>query len=66
MMGLIFATLAAALVAALFDLRRLAVAALLLCLAMSTGLFLFEIHSPEDGFRMTWLLVAASTPGRAA
>jgi len=33
----------------------LALAALVVGLALSAGLFLFEIHSPEDGFRMPWL-----------
>lgn len=66
MMALIFATLTAAFAASLFQLRGLAVAALLLCLALSAGLFLFEIHSPEDGFRMPWLQVRAPAPGRPA
>jgi hypothetical protein len=30
---------------------------MLLCLALSIGLFLFEIYSPEYGFRMPWLQV---------
>ncbi|WP_170302940.1 hypothetical protein [Reyranella soli] len=38
-------------------LRRLAVACLLVCLALSVGLFLWEIYSPEFGFRMPWLEV---------
>ena len=58
-MALIFATLTVALLAARSGLRRLAVAALLACLLLSAGLFLFEIHSPEDGFRMPWLQVNA-------
>ncbi len=36
---------------------RLAVACLLVCLAFSVGLFLWEIYSPEYGFRMPWLEV---------
>jgi hypothetical protein len=30
---------------------------MLACLALSTGLFLFEIYSPEYGFHMPWLQV---------
>jgi hypothetical protein len=30
---------------------------MLVCLALSIGLFLFEIYSPEYGFRMPWLQV---------
>jgi hypothetical protein len=26
-----------------------------LCLTLSIGLFLFEIYSPETGFRMPWI-----------
>ena len=65
-MALIFATLCAALAALLAGPGRLAAALLLACLAMSLGLFLFEIHSPQDGFRMPWLQVRASAPGGAA
>lgn len=36
---------------------RLAVACLLASLALSVGLFLWEIYSPEYGFRMPWLKV---------
>ena len=35
--------------------RSLAVALFVLCLALSIGLFLFEIYSPEYGFRMPWI-----------
>ena len=65
-MALIFATLTAALAALLFGPRALAVAILLACLLMSLGLFLAEIRSPEDGFRMPWLQVRAAAPGRPA
>jgi len=34
---------------------RLAVGCLLVCFALSVGLFLWEIYSPEYGFRMPWL-----------
>jgi hypothetical protein len=35
--------------------RRLAVACVLICLGLFVGLFLFEIYSPEYGFRMPWI-----------
>ncbi|MDQ3446602.1 MAG: DUF5993 family protein [Pseudomonadota bacterium] len=44
-----------ALICGWFGRRSLAVALLVLCLALSIGLFLFEIYSPEYGFRMPWI-----------
>lgn len=55
MMLIVFATLSTALLAACFGPRWLAVLSMLACLALSTGLFLFEIYNPEYGFRMPWL-----------
>jgi hypothetical protein len=55
MMLVVFATLSLALLAAYCGPRWLAVVAMLVCLALSIGLFLFEIYSPEYGFRMPWL-----------
>jgi len=55
MMLAVFATLSTALLAAYRGPRWLAVLSMLACLALSTGLFLFEIYSPEYGFRMPWL-----------
>ena len=57
MMLVVFATLSLALLAACGGPRWLAVVAMLACLALSIGLFLFEIYSPEYGFRMPWLQV---------
>jgi hypothetical protein len=57
MMTVIFATLLLAFVAGRFGPRWLAVSFVLACLALSIGLFLFEIYSPEYGFRMPWLQV---------
>jgi hypothetical protein len=34
---------------------RVAVACLLLSLGLGAGLFLWEIYSPDYGFRMPWL-----------
>ena len=55
MMVAIFTSIMLALVAARWGSRRLALAALLVCLALSTGEFLYEIDSPVDGFRLPWL-----------
>ncbi len=57
MMLIVFATLSAALLAAYRGPRWLAVLSMLGCLALSIGLFLFEIYSPEYGFHMPWLQV---------
>ena len=55
MMVAVFATMLLALVASRYGPAWLAIASLLACLGLSTGLFLFEIYSPEYGFRMPWL-----------
>ena len=57
MMLAVFATLSSALLAACCGPRWLAIVMMLTCLALSVGLFLFEIYSPEYGFRMPWLQV---------
>jgi hypothetical protein len=55
MMAAIFAAVTAALVLNQGGRDRLALAALLGGLALMVWLFLFEIYSPEYGFRMPWL-----------
>ena len=55
MMVTIFASMVLALVAARRAPRWLAIAALLVCLALSTAEFVYEIDSPVDGFRLPWL-----------
>jgi hypothetical protein len=57
MMLAVFATMSLALVAGYFGPRWSAVLSMLVCLALSIGLFLFEIYSPEYGFGMPWLQV---------
>jgi hypothetical protein len=57
MMLAVFATLSLALLTEYCGPRWLAVSSILACLALSVGLFLFEIYSPEYGFRMPWLQV---------
>jgi uncharacterized membrane protein required for colicin V production len=55
MMVAVFATLLAALALAMRGLRTAALAAMALCLALAIALFLYEIYSPQYGFRMPWL-----------
>jgi hypothetical protein len=53
----VFATMSLALLAEYFGPRWFAVSSMLVCLGLSIGLFLFEVYSPEYGFRMPWLQV---------
>jgi hypothetical protein len=55
MMVAVFATMTLALLCGWIGRRSLAVVLFALCLALSIGLFLFEIYSPEYGFRMPWI-----------
>jgi hypothetical protein len=66
MMALIFAALSLALVAACAGRGRLATVSILSCLLLSIGEFLWEVYSPEYGFRMPWIQVhATDTPARS-
>lgn len=62
MMVAIFAALTLALAAGLAGAARLAVAAVLVGLALAIALFLFEVESPDYGFRLPWLQVARPAP----
>ena len=55
MMVAVFATMSLALICGWVGRRSLAAALFGLCLSLSIGLFLFEIYSPEYGFRMPWI-----------
>ena len=55
MMVTVFTSMVLALAAVRWGPRRLALAALIICFCLSTGLFLYEIDSPVDGFRLPWL-----------
>jgi hypothetical protein len=57
MMVVVFATMSVALLAGFYGPRWFAILSFLVCLALSIGLFLFEVYSPEYGFRMPWLQV---------
>ena len=62
MMTAIFATLVLAFLFCCTGPRWLAISFVLACLGLSIGLFLFEIYSPEYGFRMPWLQVQLGRP----
>jgi hypothetical protein len=55
MMAAVFATLLAALVFDFVGYSRTAIACLLLSAGLGAGLFLWEVYSPDYGFRMPWL-----------
>ena len=55
MMVAVFATMLLALVLGWIERRTLAIASFAACLALSVWLFLFEIYSPDYGFRMPWI-----------
>ena len=66
MMLAAFTALSLALVLAFAGLQGLSLAALALAFGLATGLFLWEVWSPEYGFRMPWLqgaLPAAQAEG---
>jgi hypothetical protein len=55
MMVAVFATMSLALICGWIGRRWLAVAMFAASLVLSIRLFLFEIYSPEYGFRMPWI-----------
>lgn len=55
MMAVIFAMLFAALVTGWFGRRSIAILFVAVALALAVHLFLWEIYSPEYGFRMPWI-----------
>jgi hypothetical protein len=55
MMSAVYASLLIAFILDLSGLRRSAVACLFLSLVLCVWLFLWEIYSPDYGFRMPWL-----------
>jgi hypothetical protein len=59
MMAAIFALMTLALLFAWLVRARIAILCLVASLALSIGLFLFEIYSPDYGFRMPWIQVQA-------
>ncbi len=65
MMVAIFTSMVLALAAARWGPRWLALTALLVCLGLSMGEFLYEVDSPVDGFRLPWLQASIDS-GRSA
>jgi hypothetical protein len=55
MMAVIFATMSAALVTGWFGRRALSILLVVLALLLAVHLFLWEIYSPQYGFRMPWI-----------
>lgn len=55
MMAAIFAFMSLALVAAYRGSRSVMLVLIIVCLSLATAEFLWEIYSPEDGFRLPWL-----------
>ena len=55
MMAVIFAAISVALVTGWFGRRSLAICLVAVALVLAVHLFLWEIHSPEYGFRMPWI-----------
>ncbi|HWK96569.1 MAG TPA: hypothetical protein VNR39_14220 [Pseudolabrys sp.] len=65
MMTAIFAAMFLALLALWFGRSVIAVGILVICLALTVWLFLFEIYSPATGFRMPWLQTEHAPPAPA-
>lgn len=68
MMTLVFAAMFAALAFGWFGRRWIAGALIVACLLFYVGEFLWEVWSPEYGFRMPWIQVDAGPvlpPGEA-
>lgn len=55
MMFAVFLAMSIAMILSLFGLRRGALSALTVCFVLAAGLFLWEVYSPQYGFRMPWL-----------
>jgi hypothetical protein len=66
MMAAIFATMLLSVAIGWFGHRALALACFGICLALSIGLFLYEVYSPDYGFRLPWLQVEFFHPAPAA
>lgn len=64
MMAVIFAGMSAALVIGWFGRRMLAIAFVVVALVLAVKLFLWEIYSPEYGFRMPWIQTELDTAKR--
>lgn len=61
MMVAVFTAMSLALIAVWFGRRWVAVALFAISLVLAFGLFLYEIYSPEYGFRMPWIQTELAT-----
>ncbi len=61
MMAVVYATLLIAFVLELSGRGRMAVSCLFLSFVLCVWLFMWEIYSPDYGFRMPWLQVDGTT-----
>ena len=66
MMVVVFAAMTLALALGWYGGYRAALACLLVGLISAVGLFLWEVYSPEYGFRMPWIDTRVADPGSAA
>jgi hypothetical protein len=55
MMAAVYGTLLFAFILDFAGLRRVAASCLFLSFVLCVGLFLWEVYSPDYGFRMPWL-----------
>lgn len=55
MMLVVFTALALSLIFAWFGRQSIAIFLVIVCLALGVKQFLWEVYSPEYGFRMPWL-----------
>jgi hypothetical protein len=62
MMAAVFATLVLALLFGWFGRRSIALFCIAACFILAVKLFLWEIYSPEYGFRMPWIQTELSSP----
>ncbi|HKU87431.1 MAG TPA: hypothetical protein VJV77_13945 [Casimicrobiaceae bacterium] len=60
MMVAVFAALMCAFVAGWFGRRQIAAVCIAATFLLAVGLFLYEIYSPEYGFRMPWIRTDAA------
>jgi hypothetical protein len=62
MMVAVFAAISLAMIAIWFGPRRVAIALFAVSLGLGLALFLYEIYSPEYGFRMPWIQTELAGP----
>ncbi|MGJ3448464.1 hypothetical protein [Enterobacter sp. PTB] len=61
-MLIVFTVMALSLLFAYFGRKMVATLLIIICLALSVKQFLWDIYSPEDGFRMPWIQVKVIAP----